>query len=91
MVTYGQFSGAPEGTFLVLLDKRELVGEPGHYDELNMTFIQKPTKVYSLVDEKFISREKTTLEIQVDRKATKASFELGPPTRTHIDTIVSGS
>lgn len=92
LVTYGQFAGAPEGTFLILLDKRELVGEPGYFDETNLRYIQKPVKVYTLVDEKFTKRDKTPLEIKIERKnTTKADFELGPAVRIHIDTIISGS
>jgi hypothetical protein len=81
LVTYGQFSGVPLGTYKVIVIKTETEGETSEEKQTQPIFI------YSLVDPVLKNRETTTLEVIVEKNKNSATLEVGKPVRVLIDTI----
>ena len=82
IMTYGQYNGAPEGTFAVVLDKTVTEGV-----DQNADVQKKPVKIYTMVDPKYKNAETSPLEIKIEGKKTDQKFELGPPVKKLIETI----
>lgn len=76
MKTHATFNGAPAGSFTVVVSKEELVpnGEPKIVGGEKMT---PPMTLYSLVDLKFTTKEKSPLKITVEKKKNEQTFDLG--------------
>ena len=85
--THGQFSGAPSGEYVVLLDKSETEGgrdfaaTGGSSDEI---------RVYSYVDPQYRMQETSPLKISVTGKSTNETFEIGPAERVLIMQLKPG-
>lgn len=76
MKTHAAFIGAPAGTFTVILSKEELIpnGEPKIVRGEKMT---PPMTLYSLIDPKFTTKEKSPLKITIEKKKNEQTFEIG--------------
>ncbi|MDR1268746.1 MAG: carboxypeptidase-like regulatory domain-containing protein [Planctomycetaceae bacterium] len=81
LVTYGRFSGVPQGTYKVVVIKTETEGETSGEKQTQPIFI------YSLVDPSLTNRETTTLEITVEKSKKSATLDVGKSVRVLIDTI----
>ena len=91
--THGQYPGAPQGQFKVVVSKTEMEGGGGGYDETVPAKDRKPlepTKVYTLVAKEYTTRESTPLEIVIDGKKKSESFDIGKAERVLIQTIKPG-
>jgi hypothetical protein len=89
LVTYGQFPGAPEGAFTVVLSKTESVfkGEQKAGEE----FPTGTTEIFSLIDVEHTKSETSKLEITIEAKSNTASFDVGKPVRVLVDTVRPGT
>jgi hypothetical protein len=81
LVTYGQFSGVPLGTYKVVVIKTETEGETSEEKRTQPIFI------YSLVDPALANRETTTLEVTVENGKKTVTLDVGKPVRVLIETI----
>lgn len=81
LVTYGQFSGVPLGTYKVVVIKTETEGETSNETQTQPIFI------YSLVDPALTNRATTTLEVLVEKGKKSTTLDVGKSVRVLIDTI----
>ncbi len=89
IVTYGQYPGAPEGEYKVVLNKVEIVGEANSEDG---TAVQtEPIEYYSLVETDYTTEEKTPLSLTVGKKSVSETFDVGKETRELVDRFVPGA
>ena len=86
--THGQFPGAPEGRFKVVVSKTESEGRGWSGDEPRATW--EDIKVYSFVAKEYGNRESTPLEIVIDGKKKSETFDLGTAERILIQTVRKG-
>jgi hypothetical protein len=86
MVTYGQFSGVPIGSYKVTATQREteIVPMPGN------TKLKKMT-VYSLIEPALEKQDKTPLELTVEKGKKTATFDIGDAVRIVVDSDVFSS
>lgn len=70
--THGKFVGAPEGTFIVTVNKEELEDLPEDSNKRPM--------VYSLVDSQYTTSDESTLEVVVSAK-TIENYDIGAEAR----------
>ncbi len=88
IVTYGQYQGAPEGEYKVVLNKVEIVGESNSED--GSAGQTEPIEYYSLVGVDFTNAETTPLSLTVGKKSVSETFDVGEETRELIDRFVPG-
>ena len=87
LVTYGQFPGAPEGKYKVVLSKTVLEEvEPSRDAESSAVM-----DIYSVIAVEYTKPETTTLEITIGKKRNAETFEIGAPVRVLVDTIRPGT
>jgi len=93
--THGQFNGAPEGTYSVVLAKQETVN-PMPLDiqqntlDVQLEWIQKnpnaKAESFDLISPEFQSPETTPLKVQVERKAVRQTLDAGKAVRIPVHT-----
>ena len=89
IVTYGQYPGAPEGEYKIVLKKIEIVGEVNSEDGTARQ--TEPIEYYSLVGADYTTPETTPLTLTVGKKAVSENFEIGEEARELVDRFVPGS
>ena len=89
IVTYGQYPGAPEGEFKVMLKKIEIVGETNSDDGSEGQ--KEPIEYYSLVGTDFTKPETTPLTLTVGKKSVSETFDIGEEKRELVDRFVPGA
>ena len=87
LVTYGQFPGAPEGTYKVVLSKTVYEEIEAATDEYSSAAVD----VYSVIAAEYTEAETTPLTMTIKRGRNTQSFELGEPVRVLVDSIRPGT
>lgn len=86
--THGNYRGAPEGTFRVLLSKELIDG--ANFESMERPSAKNPMIIYSLVDTKYTKLDTTPLELTVGRWGARETFEIGPAVREQTEVVGSG-
>ena len=87
IVTHGQFYGAPEGSYQVVVSKTESVQEgapkelPPDVDPASIMTSSGMLSVYTFVEKEYADAETTTLKIEVKKGKNEETFECGKPVR----------
>ncbi|MDO5565555.1 MAG: hypothetical protein Q4G59_02780 [Planctomycetia bacterium] len=76
-ITHGLYKGAPEGTYKVVVTKRE----NGTKDAKGYL------PIYSVVDKKYTDPSTTPLEIVVDAKGCDEKLDAGTPVKIQVDRL----
>ena len=91
MRTHGQFPGAPQGRFKVILSKTVTESDtiPGDGENAPPKSIGN-TRIYSLVGKEYTKHESTPLEIIIENKKRNETCDIGNAERVLIETIKPG-
>ena len=89
IMTYGKFAGVPAGNYRIVLTKIEEEGRV-EYDETKPNQTIPPIKQFSLIDVKYTKKDTTTLELNIEKKSVKETFDVGKPVRVLFNTIKYG-
>ncbi|MDO5552437.1 MAG: hypothetical protein Q4G68_01630 [Planctomycetia bacterium] len=94
LYTHGQYKGAPEGVFRVIVQKQKSEGEkeitPEEQNSLDDSVQKEPIYIYSLVDKKYTTKETTPLEVTIQKGSNYQPFELGKEEKVLMQTIKPG-
>ena len=78
LATHGKFSGAPEGEYLVIVEKKENVTSPHRGDG---TAVES----FLLVEQQYGNKETTPLKIQIQKRGQNhEEFDVGKPVRISL-------
>ena len=91
IVTHGQFSGAPEGAYAIVLSKTEHVNKGGGGQSGEEGGSGGTTEVFSLIAVEHTKEETSTLQITVNKGKNAETFNVGEPVRILTDTIRPGT
>lgn len=86
LVTYGQFPGAPEGSYTVAVSKTTIKS-----DKPQDEYTSGITEIFSLIEVEHTKPETSKLEMTVEKKPNSKTFELGEPVHILVDTIRPGT
>lgn len=81
IASHGQYLGAPQGKFKVVLRKSETD------EKISPDRKTKTIKIYSLVEPRFSDPSTTSLEVTVDKKTTSVNLDAGKIVRELTDTV----
>ena len=82
-VTHGKFYGAPEGEYLITVEKLELV-------EVSSRGGNGVTDVFTLIEKQYVNKGKTPLRIHVQKRGKNhKEIDVGKPVRIHLERNVA--
>jgi len=78
--THGIYTGAPEGTYMICVNKYVSEGEPPTIDNPNVP----PPRNYNLVESHYSNRRETTLSMEIKSGSKYEPFDVGPAVKEQL-------